>query len=40
MLETFVDMQPGDVVVQNGANSAVGKVRRSRSSLTINKPVP
>lgn len=25
MLEKFEDLQPGDVVVQNGANSAVGK---------------
>ena len=26
MLENFVDLKPGDVIVQNGANSAVGKV--------------
>lgn len=27
MLENIVDLQPGDVVVQNGATSAVGQVR-------------
>jgi len=26
MLERFVDLSPGDVVVQNGATSAVGQV--------------
>ena len=26
MLEEFVDLKAGDVVVQNGANSAVGQV--------------
>jgi NADPH:quinone reductase-like Zn-dependent oxidoreductase len=26
MLESIVDLQPGDVVVQNGATSAVGQV--------------
>ncbi len=27
MLEEFVDLKEGDVIVQNGANSAVGQVR-------------
>ena len=27
MLEEFVDLKAGDVIVQNGANSAVGQVR-------------
>lgn len=27
MLEGFVKLQPGDTVVQNGANSAVGQVQ-------------
>jgi trans-2-enoyl-CoA reductase len=26
LLERFVDLKKGDVVIQNGANSAVGKV--------------
>ena len=26
LLQDFVDLQPGDVVLQNGANSSVGKV--------------
>jgi hypothetical protein len=30
MLEQFVELQPGDVVIQNGATSAVGQVRRGR----------
>lgn len=25
MLKDFVDLKPGDTVIQNGANSAVGK---------------
>ncbi len=29
MLEEFVDLKEGDVIVQNGANSAVGQVRPS-----------
>lgn len=28
MLEEYVDLQPGDAVIQNGANSAVGQVGR------------
>lgn len=27
MLESIMQLQPGDVVVQNGATSAVGQVR-------------
>ena len=26
MMENFVDLKPGNVVVQNGANSAVGRL--------------
>ncbi|TFY77164.1 hypothetical protein EWM64_g6848 [Hericium alpestre] len=40
MLRDFVDLQPGDWVIQNGANSAVGQaviqIARSRSLKTIN----
>jgi hypothetical protein len=31
MLESFVKLKAGDVVVQNGATSAVGKVRQCAS---------
>ena len=35
MLEEYVDLQPGDAVIQNGANSAVGQVgRRVQSRRT------
>ncbi len=32
MLENFVDLQPGDTVVQNGATSAVGQVRSHKAA--------
>ena len=37
MLDEFVNLKAGDVVVQNGANSAVGQVRRC--SLALGKPL-
>lgn len=40
MLSDFIDLKPGDLVVQNGANSAVGRaviqIARSRGLRTIN----
>ena len=40
MLTEFVDLQPGDCIVQNGANSAVGKIliglARERGIRTVN----
>ena len=33
MLEEFVNLDKGDVVVQNGANSAVGQVLSMHSSV-------
>ncbi|KAK9798191.1 hypothetical protein WJX73_001817 [Symbiochloris irregularis] len=40
MLEEFVDLDPGDVVVQNGANSAVGRmviqIAHARGIRTVN----
>ena len=40
MLEDFVDLQPGDVVVQNAANSAVGQyvvqLARDKGLHTVN----
>ncbi len=35
MLEQFVELHPGDVVVQNGGTSAVGQVRRRRRPLVM-----
>lgn len=40
MLENFVDLSPGDVVVQNGANSSVGqliiRIAKQRGIHTVN----
>lgn len=40
MLENFVDLKPGDVVIQNGANSAVGQMviqlARAKGVRTVN----
>lgn len=40
MLKDFVDLQPGDWVIQNGANSAVGQavvqIAAARRLKTIN----
>ena len=40
LLEDFVDLQPGDTIVQNGANSTVGhciyQMARQRGIQTIN----
>ena len=33
MLEEFVDLSEGDVVLQNGANSAVGQVRYNQPQI-------
>lgn len=40
MLKDFIDLQPGDWVIQNGANSAVGQaviqIAAARGLKTIN----
>lgn len=40
LLEDFADLQPGDAIVQNGANSTVGhciyQIAKSRGIQTIN----